>query len=423
VQQRQPRAEIDAELLTLANGVRVYVKRTNFKDDQVLVAAYSPGGLSLVSDSEFASASFAGTLVTISGLGELDQIQLGKALAGKPVRVSFGLGPMSEVISASASPRDLETLFQLVYLHFTAPRNDSVAFASYSTRLKAALANRNASPESALQDTMEVTRWQYHPRARPIGPGFVDEIDRGSAHRIFRERFADAADFTFVVVGAVVDDVVELIERYLGGLPAANQREQPRDIGMRQARGVIEKVVRRGIEPKSQTHIVFSGDAEYSRENRLLLGMLTDILDMRLRDVLREDLGGTYGVGISQSLQRLPQPGYTVEIEFGAAPQRLAELTTAVFAEIERMKTNGPDAAALANVKEQLRRGFETNLKQNEYWLSVLLREAETGEAAQGVLDFPQRVDAVTGEQIRDAARRFLDMRNYIRVSLVPEAG
>ena len=150
VQERQPLAEIDAELLTLANGVRVYVKRTDFKDDQVLVGAYSPGGLSLVSDREFASASFASTLVTISGLGELDQIQLGKALAGRPVRVSFGVGSTSEAISATSSPRDLETLLQLVYLHFTAPRNDSVAFASYSTRLKAALANRSASPESAL---------------------------------------------------------------------------------------------------------------------------------------------------------------------------------------------------------------------------------------------------------------------------------
>ena len=422
VQHRQPIPEIDAELLTLANGVRVYVKRTNFKDDQVLLGAYSPGGLSLVTDADFASASFAGTLVTISGLGELDQIQLGKALAGKPVRVSFGLGGTSEAVSGSASPRDLETLFQLVYLHFTAPRNDSIAFASYSTRLKAALANRNASPESALEDTMEVTRWQYHPRARPVGPAFVDEIDRLAAHRIFRERFADASDFTFVIVGAVGDNVVELIERYLGGLPARHVREQPRDVGMRQARGVIEKVVRRGIEPKSQTHIVFSGDAEYSRENRLLLGMLTDILDMRLRDVLREDLGGTYGVNISQSLRRLPQPGYAVEIEFGAAPQRLNELTSTVFAEIERIKTSGPDAAALAKVKEQLRRDYETNIKQNEYWLSVLLREAEAGEPAKGVLDFPQRVDAVTAEQIRAAARTYLDTRNYIRVSLLPEA-
>ena len=423
VQSREPIPEIDTELLTLSNGVRVFVKRTDFKDDQVVVGGYSAGGLSLVADRDFASGLFSSTLVNISGLGELDQIQLGKALAGKPVSVEFGVSGNSEVISASASPRDLETMFQLLYLHFTAPRNDSVAFSSYATRLRAVLANRSADPASAFQDTMQVTRWQYHNRARPIGPAFVDEIDRATSHRIFRERFADVGDFTFVVVGALGADVTGLIERYIGGLPARNTREQIKDIGMRPARGVIEKVVRRGIEPKSQTHLVFSGDAQYSRENRLVLGMLADIVDMKLRDVLREDLGGTYGVSISQSLQRLPQPGYTFEIEFGAAPPRLEELTKTVFAELEKLKANGPDAQALAKVKEQQRRGYETNVKQNEYWLSVLLRQAETSEEAKLVLDFPQRVEAITAEQIREAARRYLDTRNYVRVSLYPAGG
>jgi zinc protease len=421
VQRREPVPGIDAEKLTLANGIEVYVKRTAFKDDQVLFAGFSPGGLSLVSDGDFPSGIFAGTLVSISGVGELDQIQLGKALTGKAARVSFGVGDTGESVSGTASPRDVETMLQLAYMHFTAPRNDSAAFESYMTRLRGALANRGASPESALQDTLEVTRWQYHARAQPVDPAFLDRIDRGTAYRIFRERFAHAGDFAFVLVGAVTDEHVALLETYIGGLPVRTGREQPRDVGMRHARGVVEKVVRRGVEPKSETHMVFTGPADYTRENRLLLSVLTGVLDMRLRDVLREDLGGTYGVGVGGGMQRLPEPGYTVEVQFGAAPERLEELTRAVFAEIERLQAQGPDVDALAKVKEQQRRGWETNLQRNEYWLSVLMRQVETGEAAGSVMQFAQQLDAVTAAEVQTAAQRFLDTRHYVRVTLVPE--
>lgn len=412
---------LDTEVITLANGIRVYLKRTDFQDDQVLFGAWSPGGLSLIGDAEYGSAVFASTLVSISGLGDLDQVQLGKALTGKAARVSFGIGEHSEGINASASPRDLETMLQLVHLHFTGPRHDTVAVASYRQRLAAALANRAASPEVAMQDTMSVTRWQYHPRARPIGPDLVEAMDPELAFRVYRERFADPGDFTYVMVGAFDDDDVALLEKYLGSLPVRGSTEQPRDNGMRPASGVIEKVVRRGVEPKGQTHIVFAGAAEYTRENRLHLALLADVLEMRLRDVLREDLGGTYGVGIGQSVSRVPVPGYSFEIQFGAAPERLEELVATVFAEIERIRTEGPAADALANAKEQRRRAWETNLRRNEYWMSVLLSEAETGEPAAGALELPRRLEAVTAEHIRAAAERFLDPAAYVRVSLLPE--
>jgi zinc protease len=411
-----------AELIELSNGVRVYLLPTTHKADEVLIGAYSPGGVSLVPDSIYPSAIFAGQLVALSGLGSMDAIQLNKALTGKVARVSATPGEFSELISGMASPRDVETMLQLVHLNFTAPRNDSIAYESFISRVRASLANRDASPEVAFSDTFSTTYWQYHPRARPQTVAFIDEIDRTTAFRVFRDRFADASDFTFAIVGALDPaELKPLVAQYLGSLPALRRDERPRDTGMRPARGVVEKTVRRGVEPKAQTRITFNGAFDYSPADVVTLSLMVAVLDMKLRDVLREDMGGTYGVSISRSVQQFPEPRYSVSIAFGTEPDRLEELVAAVFAEIERLKADGPDATALANVKEQQRRSHQNALQQNQYWLGILLREAELGEAPAVALEHPARVDAVTAAQVRDAARRYLDVGNYVRVSLVPE--
>jgi len=411
----------NATLLELSNGAKVYLMPTTYKNDQVVMSAYSPGGLSLVGNDDYMSAGFAGQLVALSGLGGLDAIQLQKALTGKVAQVSAAVGEFGEMMSGAASPQDLETLFQQVYLNFTAPRSDSAAFASFMQRIQGFLANRGASPEAAFADTFALTLWQYHPRARPTTAEVVGEIDRNEAFRYFRERFANAGDFTFAFVGAFDADAIRpLVERYLASLPSTATRETPRDNGMRPVRGVVEKTVVKGVEPKAQTRITFTGPLEYNRDNRVALDMMVDVLDMKLRDVLREDLGGTYGVSISQSAARLPEPRYTISIAFGSAPERLEELVSAVFAEIEKLKAEGPTAEALAKVKEQQRRDFETAQQQNGFWMSLLIGEAESGEPAANALQHNARVEAMTAERIRDAARLWLDITNYVRVDLVP---
>jgi zinc protease len=413
---------LDATLLELSNGARVYLKRTDYQHDQVLMGAYSPGGLSLIDDDAYASGIFAAQLIAISGLGSFDAIQLERALTGKAATVQAVPGEFSEGLNGSASPQDLETLFQLTYLNFTAPRNDSAAYESFMSRIRAALANRDANPQAAFSDTFALTMWQNHPRARPQTVAFMDDVDRHEAFRIFRERFADAGDFTFAFVGAFDDaEIRALIETYIASLPSTGTREAPRDNRMRPVQGVVEKTVRRGLEPRAQTRITFTGPFEYNRDNRLAMALLMGVLDMRLRDVLREDMGGTYGVSVSQSTQRFPEERYSISIQFGTSPERLEELVAVVFAELEAIRANGPDTEALDRVKEQQRRTFQTSLQRNQYWLSVLLREAETGEPAAGVMDFPDRVDAVTPAQLQQAARLWLDASNYVRVSLLPE--
>jgi zinc protease len=406
----------------LSNGVRVLLKPTDFKDDEVLMSAVSPGGLSLVPDADYVSGQFASTLVQLSGYGDFDITQLQKFLAGKAVSIQPSLDDRTEGLSGGASPKDLETLLQLTWLAFSAPREDSVAFRSVMTRFRGILENQQASPDKAFSDTLTVTMAQHHPRAVPVTLATLDRIDRDRAFDIFRDRFADASDFTFVFAGNIdLATMRPLVERWLASLPATRRTETWRDTGIRPPTGVVTKVVRKGIEPKSQTAIVFSGPFEYSRENVQALTTLTDVLEIRLRDVLREELGGTYGVQIGQSATRDPWSQYSVTISFGAAPERLDSLASVVFEEIERVKANGPDAATLQKVKETQRREHETSLRRNGYWVSRLVSATLQGIEPDQLADVPALIDGVTSGSVADAAKRWLLADRYVRVSLMPE--
>ena len=406
----------------LSNGARVLLKPTDYQADEILMRAYSNGGTSLVSDRDYLSASFATTLASQSGFGAFSATQLIKALAGKVARVQPMIGAREEALSGSASPRDLETMLQLTYLMMTDVRRDSAVFASLKSRFAALLENQSRDPEAAFRDTLQVTLAQHHFRARPYTAAMLADIDMERALAIYRERFANAGDFTFVLVGNfTLDSIRPLVERYLGALPGNPAGETARDDGQRPPRGVIEKVVRRGVEPKSQTEIVFTGPFEYTLPNRLALSLMTEVLDLRLRDVLREDLGGTYGVSIGSGSAREPVPQYSLTISFGADPQRLESLTKTVFEQIEKLKRDGPTADELARVKETQRREWETNLKRNAYWIGQIAARDRLGEPIADVLSFPDRLSTATPEMLRTAAQRYLRMENYVRVSLYPE--
>jgi len=415
-------AEVGLTEWKLSNGARVLIKPTDFNNDEVLMRAYSPGGSSLVSDNGYTSAMLATTLVSAGGLGGMDAVELSKALAGKAAQVQPFIGGTEEGLTGSASPKDLETMMQLLHLRFTGPRRDSVAFASYTSRLSQALANRSASPEAAFQDTLQVTLTQGHARGRPFTSQVLQAVRLDSVFAIYRDRFADASDFTFLFVGSTDTATLRpLVEKYIASLPSAGRKEQPRDSGVRMPTGVVEKVVRRGTEPKSQTSIIFTGRMNYGREERHLLASMIDVLDIKLREVLREDLGGTYGVGVSFTASPRAPHEYSVSVSFGAAPARLDSLVTVAFEQIAALQAQGPTATDLAKVKETQKRTWETNLKQNGYWLSQIAGKDLLGEDVRDVLAYNRLVDRLTPEMIRDAARRYLNKGSYVRVSLVPE--
>ena len=408
---------------TLANGVHVVLKPTDFKADQLLIQAASPGGLSLAPDSILGSAQLAAQLVSVSGLGRFSAIDLQKKLAGKAVSLSPYIGAYEQGLTGGASPRDAETLLQLAYLYFTAPRLDTTAVGAFLDNVRSALANRSASPEVAFNDTLAVTVTQHHRWARPISAAIVDEVRPAASFDFFRQRFNDAAGFTFFLVGTFDPDSIRpLVQRYLGNLPVRGQPDRAGDPGIHPPPDVVERTVRKGIEPKSRTALVFTGPAHATREERFTMDALGTILEIRLREELREALGGTYSVNVSAFISRIPREQYNVSIGFGSAPDRADTLVRAVFAQIETLQAAGPRPADLAKAKETSIRSRETNLRQNGWWLQLLVGSRRDGDDPASRLDLNAQLAQLTPETIRAAARTYLDRARYVRVTLVPEA-
>ena len=414
--------EIDVTIWTLANGVRVLLKSTDFKDDEILFRASSPGGTSLASDEDYVSTSMAGNVVSRGGVGAFSLVELRKMLAGKAVRVSPSIGSLTEGMSGQASPKDVATMFQLIYAYFTAPRKDSTAFMAFRAQFQGFLANRSASPEAAFLDTIQVTMAQGHPRARPLSVELLDEIDLDESFAFYQDRFADASDFTFVIVGNFdADSIKPLVQTYLGGLPSINREENWRDVGIDPPTGVIRKVVRKGVEPKSMTQIIFTGSFEYTAANRHVVRSLASVLQLRLRERLREDLGGTYSVNVSGSYEKFPDQEFTMRIRFGSAPERVEELTAVVFEEIENFKAAGPSDDDVGKIREIQRRSKETNLKENRYWVAQLLASDQYGTDPRLLISY-DLIESLTAEKIRAAARLYFPTDNYVLVSLYPKA-
>ncbi len=414
--------EIGVTEWRLENGVRVLLKPTDYKEDQVLFYARSPGGTSLAPDEEYLSAAWAATVVSMGGIGELSAVDLQKRLAGKIVSVGPTVGELQEGLSGNASPQDLETLFQLIYLNFTAPRRDSTAFLSFVSRMRTVLENRSADPEAVYSDSLSVILSQGHFRRRPPTPEMLDEIDLDRALAFYRERFADAGDFVFTFVGSFEPDTIRpLVERYLGALPAAGRAEKWRDVGVEPPAGIIRQVLRKGLEPKGRTTLVFTGPFEFERRNRYLLQSTVEVLRIMLRETLREDLGGTYGVSVNAAPTRDPKTRYSLRISFGADPERLEELTRAAFVTIDSLAAYGASDENLAKVKEMQRRQRETDLKENGFWLSIIDYYDRYGEDLGLIAAYDQLVQGLTGEAIGEAARAYLPPDRFVQVSLVPE--
>ncbi len=426
-----PPAEITAESAIpelgvtewrLANGVRVVLKPTDFKNDEVLFTAFSPGGTSLVEDHEYVAATTAGTLVLEGGVGTFDLTQLQKFLADKVVGVGPYISELEEGMSGSASPDDLETMFQLIHLYFTEPVSSEQAFASVTRKYRGFVENRLARPEAVYADTVSRITSQNHVRRRPWSLELIDEMDLDTSYRVYLDRFADASDFTFVFVGNFeLDGLRPLVQRYLGQLPSSGREESWRDVGVEAPEGVVREVVAKGIEPKSRVTIVFPHDFQWSRENSYLMSSVAAVLRIRLREVLREDEGGTYGVSVRTGIQRIPRETASFRVSFGCDPERVEDLTGLVYDGIRRLQTEGPDPDDVAKVQEQDRRAREVQLRENGFWLASLESHLWDGLDPRLILDFDSLVDGLSPEAIRVAAERWIDRDRHIEVILVPE--
>lgn len=410
--------------LTLSNGVRVILKPTDFKNDEILMRGYSVGGTSLYPDSLYIPASTAATVIGQSGVGEFGPIELDKALSGKVAYVHPGIGETAETVGGSASPKDLETLFQLLYLHFTAPRADSVAFESYRVRMKEIIETARSSPERAFHDTVTVTMAQYHYRARPPSAETIEEMDLEASLRIYEDRFEDASDFTFYLVGAFENEEIKpLIQQYLATLPTTEREETWKDVGMRPPKGVVEKTIVKGIEPKSRVLFIFTGPLDFEHENRMRFQTFADVLRIKLREVLREDLGGTYGVRVGASTSRIPQETYRLNISWGCDPERVDELVGQFMVQVDSLKEFGIGEPYLGKARELRRRDHEEKLKRNTYWLESIAfvdrHDEDPMTIIEGYEEFMTRLDR---QMMKNAANEFLNTGNYAKFVLLPES-
>lgn len=408
---------------TFDNGVKVVMKTTDFKDDEILFSAFSFGGSSLYETKDLMSANFAPYLVEESGLGEFDKIALAKRLSGKVVNVSPYITGESEELTGSCSAKDLETLLQLINLYFTAPRTDEVAYNALIKRMKAIYDNRSLEPESALQDSVQVLMANHNPRVRPMSSALIDETSFKKMKSIYKTRFGDPGGFTFYFVGNLDLTLAKpLVEKYLGGLPKVSREESWVDNNVRPPQGKVTREIKREMNvPKGTVNINYSGTFDFDDfQSRLCLSSLCDILDVRYVETIREEQSGTYGAAVYESMDKYPYEGYTVTITFDCDPKNVDKLKGIVYEEIEKLKTEGPTDKDLHGVKENKLKVHQENLRQNNYWLNLIKNKDYYQSELKEYSDYDEYVNKMTRESMKEAAQKFFG-NNIVEVILVPE--
>jgi zinc protease len=417
--------EVAVTIVRFANGVEAWFKPTDFKNDQVLFELQAPGGASLASCSNFPEATLAPSYVGLAGVGGLKALDLQRMLTGKLASASPYIGLSTHGISGSAPPAQLETALQLLYLNFTAPNDDPDAFSLLVRQLAASVANRGQSPQQVFSDRVSEVNSSGHCTSRPLTPERVQALDREAMTAFYRDRFANAADFTFFMSGAFsVSDVLPLVARYVGSLPSAGTGvSEYADLRIRFPESNQQVRVEKGREPRAQTVISFFADpAPTPLEQEHALAAAT-VLNIALRDALREELGQTYTVGVGLS-QPLPQRGAgRMQVQFGAAPENVAAMTNRVLDEIRRLKDEGPSADLANRAKESARRTYETSLRENGYWLrrmtAIRLLDADLSD----IVTRNARIETITPEVLQEAFMKYFPFDRQTVVTLVPEAG
>jgi len=418
------RAEAGVTEWILSNGATVVLKPTTLKEDQILFRASAPGGTSLASDADFISARIADDVIPAGGVARFNGVTLDKILTGKAVAVTPFVGEINEGMAGGSTPQDLETMFQLLHLRFTQPRADPTVFAAMASRARALLANRMASPDAVFNQTIEAAVSQNSLRRQSETPATVDQWNLATALAFYKARFADASNFTFVFVGSFTPEAIKpLVETYIASLPATHARETWKDRGIVPPAGIVDKTIEKGIAPKSEVAIVLSGPFEYDDAHLLALRTMTLVLQSRLLDTIRQELGGTYVITATPDAEKFPRPQYSVRIEWTCDPARTASLVQRVFEEIDFVRGTTFSRDQMAMMREGLLREYESNSQDNGYILSQISRRYADGDAASIAAgdDMPAQITALTGPAIQRAARTYLNTSNYVKVTRMPE--
>lgn len=407
---------------TLSNGAKVTIKKNDYKDQEILFRAYSMGGSSLCKDEDHIHASTSDEVIDNSGVSEFKPTDLQKVLAGKEVGVTPYVGETNEGMNGRTTPKDLETLLQLTNLYFTAPRKDTEAFQSFIAKQTDVIKKSKIDPSSALYDTISYAMSNYHPRRKPVTEDTYKAINLDKAYEIYKERFADASDFKFFFVGNVDANTLKpLVEKYIGSLPSKNSKETFKDLKVGNLKGPIRKTVYKGKEPKSSVYLNIGGEFEFNSANRHLMNSLISVLNIRLREELREEKGGVYGVGVFPQMTKYPKPTYSVIVSFGCDPERVEELVTAVKDVMKELQTTLPSDDNMTKTTETQKRSYESDMKENGYWLNNLVNYDMNGENPNDMMNYLNQVNKLTKQDIQNAAKKYLKVGEMREFVLMPE--
>lgn len=414
--------DLGTTTLKLSNGATIILKNTNFKNDEVLFRAFSKGGHSLVPDADYHSALYASAVVTQSGIGDFSAIDLGNMLKGKNTSLNPNISLYSEGLNGNTIPKEIETLLQLVHLYFTRPRKDKEAFESFRTRQKQLYSNLSANPQIYFSSEFQKMMVQNHPRGGGLPkPEDFDKINLDKSIRIYKERFANAGDFTFFFVGSFNEETIKpLLEKYIGSLPALAKKESFKDLGIRPPAGKVDKVISKGADQKSLVTMVFTNPVTYNSKDAYALGSLGELMTIKLTEQLREEKGGVYGVNASGFINRLPVPYSSFNITFPCAPNNVDTLSRASLDELKKIIINGVSAEDLEKIKEQQKRKLEVDSRQNSFWMNNLYDAWFYGTNPADILLKQTMIDNLSSNMIREVAKKYVNPNRFIKAVLNP---
>ena len=407
---------------TLKNGIKVVVKPTQLKADEILFNAKSEGGLSLLSDDDFYTGAFLPHIASMSGVSKFSMTDLRKQLSGKTANIGISTEDYEHRLGGNCSPKDLETMLQLVYLRFTAPRFDENDFNTMLTQYRTAVENMRTNPDYIAADAMTKTLYDNNLRKATISPEVLDGIKFDRLPAVFNTLYSDAANFRFTFIGNVDLDVLKpLVEKYLGSLPTGKAGLKAQDDGVRTVKGVVVNDFKAQMQqPKVAVYRIFTGEIPYTLKNRMTMNYLAQALNSRYLISIREEKGGTYGVHVTGSLDEEPFEQYAMQIQFDTDDVMADELNEIIMEEIHKIANEGPLAEDIEKNREFLVKNWNNTLEQNNGWLRVLDSWYDHNEDYLG--NYLNIVKGITYDDVQALAKKILEDNNMTLVIMRPEA-
>lgn len=408
--------------IVLSNGMKVYVKSTDYQADQITMSMRGEGGTSVYGDEDIPNFAFLSGSITEAGVGDFTATRLRKALAGKSFKLAPSITSEGQRITGTSSVKDLETMLQLAHLYFTAPRKDSMAFEGMMNRNLSLLKNRNASSKVVYNDSLSATLYDHNVRMAPVTVEIAKKADYNRIFEIYRERFSDASNFKTVFIGKVdMAQLRPLLCQYFATLPSTHKAEKSNKANVPQIvkKNEVVKFVHKQETPLANVSVFYTANVPFSPKNDLVLDMLTRVLQIAYTDSVREEKGGTYGVGVSFNLEKEDNPNALLRISYMSDPKRYEELNPVIYKQLLNIADHGPVASSMDKVKKYLKKQYGQMAITNDYWSYVIWHQLD--DDADFDKDYCKMVDNLTASDVQKMAKELLKQNHRVEVTMLSE--